>query len=223
MSAALRAYADREAATRTQQQQQQQGGAATSGQEPNNFADADAPFIGKRVLIADLLARPDLNGKVGEAVSFSSASGRYTVRVNDEPIALRAANLSIAKASAKEADAFSPQTRVRIKDLKAKPEVNGCGGTIVEWNPEKERFVVEMDGSLQKMLFKAANLERDRKERWAPEMHTTANLAHIQQEQDRRMAEQAANANPLAAMLGEEGAAAAMKQQAERDAERAQG
>ena len=37
---------------------------------------------------------------------------------------------------------------------------------------------------MQRMLLKAANLERDRRERWAPEMHTAAN-PHINAEMDR--------------------------------------
>ena len=45
-------------------------------------------------------------------------------------------------------------------------------------------------------VLKAANLERDRRERWAPEMHTAANLAHINAEMDRYVAEQAKSANP---------------------------
>ena len=99
--------------------------------------------------------------------------------------------------------------------------LNGCGATVVEWNDEKERFVIELDGSLQRMLLRAANLERDRRERWAPEMHTAANLAHINAEQERYIAEQAANANPFAQMFGKEGAEELMKDQERRNAERA--
>lgn len=197
MSAALRAYAAREGTTRSEQR------AASSGDGEagaSTAADDDAPLVGKRVTLTGLLARPDLNGQTGEAISFSSASGRYTVGVGDEQIALRATNLAVARSDSRDADAFAPQSRVRIKALVAKPELNGCGGTVIEWNEDKERFVVELDGSLQKMLLRAANLERDRRERWAPEMHTAANLAHIASEMDRKMAEQAQNASPFAQM-----------------------
>ena len=217
MSAALRAYAEREAKARSDEQHQ---GASEPGASGNNFNDADAPFVGKRVLISNLVARPDLNGKIGEAESFSSASGRYAVNVAGEQIALRATNLSLAKANARDAEAFTPQTRVKIKGLSGKPELNGCGGTVLEWNEEKERFVVELDGSLQKMLLRAANLERDRRERWVPEMHTAANLAHIAAEQERYVQEQWKNANPFAQMFGQENADMLMKQQEERNAAR---
>jgi hypothetical protein len=221
MSAALRAYAAREAATRSAEQQQQQQAAADAG------AEEQAPFVGKRVQISGLLARPDLNGQVGNVTSFSSATARYVVSVGGESIALRATNLTVAKSDSSNADAFSVATRrltpwtstppianlvfgplrgqegsrVKLKGLTAKPELNGCGATVVEWNEEKERFAVELDGSLQRMLLRAANLERDRRERWAPEMHTTANLAHIQAEQERYYQEQAANANPFVGMV----------------------
>ena len=90
---------------------------------------------------------------------------------------------------------------------------------MIEWNEAKERFVIELDGSLQKMLLRAANLERDRRERWAPEMHTAANLAHIEGEKERYMAEQAKNANPFSQMFGADGAEALMQMQNERQAQ----
>ena len=136
-----------------------------------------------------------------------------------EQIALRATNLSLVGKS-KDADTFSPGTRVRLKDLAAKPEMNGFGGTVVEWNDAKERFVVEIDGSLKHMLLRASNLERDRRERWAPEMHTAANLAHIQAEQERYINEQAQE-NPFTQMFGKENADMLMKQQADKERERA--
>lgn len=218
MSAALRAYADREASARNDTTQH----AAETAASANKFSDVDAPFVGKRVLIAGLMARPDLNGQTGEAVSFSSESARYGVQLpGGEQIALRATNLSIHRANANDAEAFSAGTRVKLKGLSAKPELNGCGATVVEWVEDKERFAVELDGSLQKMLLRAANLERDKRERWAPEMHSAANLAHIQAEQDRYVQEQSQQ-NPFSQMFGADGADMLMKQQAERDAQRAE-
>ena len=70
------------------------------------------------------------------------------------------------------------------------------------------------------MLLRAANLERDRRERWVPEMHTAANLAHIAAEQERYVQEQWKNANPFAQMFGQENADMLMKQQEERNAAR---
>ena len=218
MSAALRAYAAREAATRSEEQSQQQ---QNDGDTSIASTEIDAPFTGKKVLISGLLARPDLNGQTGECTSFSTENSRYAVTVNGEQIALRATNLSISKTDLADADAFATGARVKLKDLKAKADLNGCGGTVVEFDESKGRFVVEIHGSMQRMLLKAANLERDRRERWAPEMHTAANLAHINAEQERYLQEQAANANPFAQMFGKENADMLMKQQEERQAARA--
>ena len=215
MSAALRAYAAREAATRSEEQSQQQ---QDNGDTSIASTEIDAPFTGKKVLISGLLARPDLNGQTGECTSFSTENSRYAVTVNGEQIALRATNLSIAKSDLADADAFATGARVKLKDLKAKADLNGCGGTVVEFDESKGRFVVEIDGSMQRMLLKAANLERDRRERWAPEMHTAANLAHINAEMDRYVAEQAKTANPFVGMFGEDGAQQLMQQEADRKA-----
>ena len=48
---------------------------------------------GQRVKIIALLARPDLNGRVGKVVAFSAERGRYNVDVGGEIIALRPDNL----------------------------------------------------------------------------------------------------------------------------------
>jgi hypothetical protein len=185
MSAALRAYAEREQAV--------QGG---DGSE-----DA-APLSGKRVEMHGLLARPDLNGRTGDATQFSSESGRYTVVVEggSETVALKPANLRLVKRNDADATAFAPGTRVKLKGLAAKPELNGCGGTVEEWNEAKERYVVTMDGSLQNMLLRAGNLERNKLEAWSPAMHDPATAAHIRQEFERYAEEQMKNANPFASM-----------------------
>lgn len=195
-SAALRAYADREA---------QQAGDflvadGASASSSTALEDVKAPLVDQRVTISGLLARPDLNGKEGLATAFNAATGRYTIDVGAEQIAIKSANLTVVRRASDDATLFSSGTRVRIKGLASKPEMNGCGGSVKEWNAEKERFVVALDGSLREILLKAQNLERDRRERWVPEMPSAANLAHINAEQSRYYAEQAANANPFASM-----------------------
>ena len=170
-----------------------------------------APLIGKRVAISGLLARPELNGTTAMAVSFNPDSSRYTVVLEradgaQETLALKSGNLTaVASASsAKDATLFSAGARVRICNLTSSQHLNECGGTIVEWNQEKQRYVLELDGSLKKMLLKAANLVRDRRERWAPELPTAANRAHIQREQERYYAE-AANERPPLRVAGSDG------------------
>ena len=106
MSAALRAYAEREQAV--------QGG--------GDGSEDAAPLSGKRVEMHGLLARPDLNGRTGDATQFSSESGRYTVVVEggSETVALKPANLRLVKRNDADATAFAPGTRVKLKGLAAK-------------------------------------------------------------------------------------------------------
>ena len=198
MSAALRAYAERQAV-----KQAEAAAAATVDDENPTHASSslDAPLVGKKVTITGLLARPDLNGCTGRADSFDASNGRYAVSLpTGESVALRSANLSAVSDTSSDATAFAPQTRIRIKGLTSKPELNECGGKVLGWNAEKARFVIELDGSLKTMLVRASNLERDRREAWEPEMHTPSNMAHIKREVDRYMAEQAANMNPFGSM-----------------------
>lgn len=68
---------------------------------------------------------------------------------------------------------------MRIKGLAAKPELNGCGATVLEWNSEKERYAVKLDGSLKDMLLRTTNLERDKREAWTPAMHDPATTKHV--------------------------------------------
>lgn len=166
MSAALRAYAQRQAAEAAANDagglDQSAGGAGSS----EDAGEVEAPpLVGKKVVISGLLARPDLNGLVGEATSFDASKGRYAVLINAEVLSLKPANLAMQKSNENDATAFAPSARVRIKGLVAKPELNECGGTVVEWNADKERYIVALDGSLKTMLLRAQNLERDRRER----------------------------------------------------------
>jgi len=187
MSAALRAYADREASSRGE----------TSDATTDLNSSGTAPLVGKTVVISGLLGRPDLNGLVGEAGVFNTEAGRYAVTVAGETVALRSTNLQVKRRA--EVD-FGPATKVRIKGLTAKPELNGCGCTIIEWNEEKERYSVRLDGSLKEMLLRGANLERDKREVWMPAMHDPATTKHIQQEFEAYAQQQMANANPFASM-----------------------
>lgn len=183
MSAALRAYAQRMA----------------SGNDSDT--DMNAPLVGKRVLITGLLARPELNGLVGEPLSYSCERGRYSVRVDGEIVAMRSENLRLQpRNSEADATAFGAGVKVLLKGLSAKPELNGHGGTVVQWNEEKGRYVVQMDGSLEKVLLRASNLERSTREAWAPAMHDPATTAHIREEYERYAQEHMKSANPFAQM-----------------------
>jgi hypothetical protein len=61
-------------------------------------AVADAPFLGKRVAVRGLIARPELNGRVGFAGSFDDVGGRYAVSLEDGggSFKIRPDNLAVA-------------------------------------------------------------------------------------------------------------------------------
>lgn len=50
---------------------------------------------------------------------------------------------------------------VTIEGLQARPELNGYGGTIVAWVEDKQRFMVELDGSGERLLLRPPNLHPD--------------------------------------------------------------
>jgi hypothetical protein len=43
----------------------------------------ETPLLGRRVVIDGLVAKPELNGRTGTAVSFDIAKGRYSVELDD--------------------------------------------------------------------------------------------------------------------------------------------
>eukprot|EP00308_Calcidiscus_leptoporus_P022290 CAMPEP_0119360066 /NCGR_PEP_ID=MMETSP1334-20130426/7786_1 /TAXON_ID=127549 /ORGANISM="Calcidiscus leptoporus, Strain RCC1130" /LENGTH=345 /DNA_ID=CAMNT_0007374841 /DNA_START=72 /DNA_END=1110 /DNA_ORIENTATION=+ len=58
-----------------------------------------APLVGRTVRIEGLTGRPELNGRVGHAVSFNDNTGRYNVQLRgaqDETLALRPMNVAAA-------------------------------------------------------------------------------------------------------------------------------
>ena len=44
----------------------------------------ETPMLGRRVIIVGLVAKPELNGRAGTALSFDDDKGRYFVNL-DEP------------------------------------------------------------------------------------------------------------------------------------------
>jgi hypothetical protein len=43
----------------------------------------ETPLLGRRVVINGLVAKPELNGRTGTAVSFDDAKGRYSVELDN--------------------------------------------------------------------------------------------------------------------------------------------
>ena len=57
----------------------------TAGGQPTRSADnrVPTPLLGRRVVINGLVAKPELNGRTGTAVSFDDDKGRYSVELGD--------------------------------------------------------------------------------------------------------------------------------------------
>ena len=97
--------------------------AARSDEAPAESVAVSDPFIGHRVSISGLIARPDLNGKVGLVVDAYGES-RYTVYVDSvdtpETIALRPVNLRVLnpKADAPASDPASASRRPAYEELR---------------------------------------------------------------------------------------------------------
>jgi hypothetical protein len=53
-----------------------------------------APLVGNQVLVHGLVAKPELNNRMGTAAGWDSERGRYSVRLQDgSTVALKPANL----------------------------------------------------------------------------------------------------------------------------------
>ena len=75
-------------------------------------AAAAAPLIGRRVRVEGLAARPELNGRCGEATAYDATRERYCVAVEGEPspVLLRPDNLTAIGHTAAAAATPSPRT-----------------------------------------------------------------------------------------------------------------
>ena len=96
-------------------------------------------------------------GKAADKGSSSSSSSGGGSGGSSDAKEDGAAGGAEAAAEAAQAD-LRIGARVMIRELKARPELNGYGGRIIGWNEEKERYVVELDGAGDNLLLKAANL-----------------------------------------------------------------
>ena len=50
---------------------------------------------------------------------------------------------------------------VTISGLQARPELNGYGGVVVGWNEQRQRYMVELDGTGERLLLREPSLNPD--------------------------------------------------------------
>eukprot|EP00929_Paragymnodinium_shiwhaense_P056017 TRINITY_DN28040_c2_g1_i1.p1 TRINITY_DN28040_c2_g1~~TRINITY_DN28040_c2_g1_i1.p1 ORF type:complete len:641 (-),score=113.63 TRINITY_DN28040_c2_g1_i1:18-1817(-) len=108
---------------------------------------------GATVRIHGLQTAPDLNGKHGTLDSWDPAKRRFKVRLTTgEEKLLKPENLKAVRQKELQAG-----TSVKLVGLQSAPELNGKIGTCVHKDSQKGRWLVRLDGGLEKFL-KAENL-----------------------------------------------------------------
>ena len=91
----------------------------------------DAIPPGTVVSLRGLLNAPERNGDRGVIKTYIPSTGRYVVELEDsnETMSVKASNLL-------------QHVHVRLHDIQSQKELNGKTGTILAWDPTKERYNV---------------------------------------------------------------------------------
>ncbi len=101
---------------------------------------------GTVVSLKGLQSRPERNGDRGEIQSYDSLTGRYVVVLEDteETMSVKPANLL-------------QHVHVTLHGLESKAEWNGQRGTIIAWDPSKERYNIYVMGLQRAVSLKPGN------------------------------------------------------------------
>merc|ERR1719482_268387 len=135
--------------------------AVATGEIPN---EAEATFEpGQIIRVVGLKMRPEMNGAVGTIFGWDPSQSLWKVRMTDGAgKMLQSSNMELVNAAAEtnpgDDTAYSIGQSVRVVGLKARADLNGLEGTIVEWDKGQNRWKVKMTDGTGK-LFKTANLE----------------------------------------------------------------
>eukprot|EP00962_Isochrysis_galbana_P007184 scaffold1937_cov120-Isochrysis_galbana.AAC.2 len=121
----------------------------------------EPPFVGKRVVVLGLRARPELNGQVALALAFLDDKQRYEVELpGGGHLALRAANLTLAtaaQAKAAEKAAWGGDENLRKRIVEKLCQISEKEGQAASWtvrrmayteaeNPAHEMVIIAGDG-----------------------------------------------------------------------------
>ena len=92
--------------------------------------------------------RPDMNGAVGTIFGWDPNSSLWKVRMTDGAgKMLQSSNMELVNAAAEtnpgDDTAYSFGQSVRVVGLKARADLNGLEGTIVEWDKGQNRWKVK--------------------------------------------------------------------------------
>mmetsp|Transcript_19463 Transcript_19463/g.47007 ORF Transcript_19463/g.47007 Transcript_19463/m.47007 type:complete len:379 (-) Transcript_19463:60-1196(-) len=113
-------------------------------QEPKRY---DAIPRGTVVSLKGLVSRPERNGDRGEVQQYDPRSGRYIVSLEDtdETMSVKPSNLL-------------QHSHLHLHGLESRPELNGKRGTIIAWDPTKERYNVYVIQTSTAMSLKPSNV-----------------------------------------------------------------
>lgn len=89
----------------------------------------DAIPVGTVVSLKGLVSQPERNGDRGQIADYDASYGRYTVALEDSDESLRVKPSNLLQ-----------HIHVKLDGIESQPNLNGQQGTIIAWDPHKERY-----------------------------------------------------------------------------------
>ena len=107
----------------------------------------DAIPNGTVVSLKDLVSQPERNGDRGEITDYDPKAGRYTVVLEDteEMLRVKATNLL-------------QHIHVKLEGIESQRALNGQRGTIIAWDPRKERYNIYVMNLSKVVSLKPSNV-----------------------------------------------------------------
>lgn len=123
------------------------GGPSSLRQQPKRY---DAIHPGTIVSLKGLVNRADRNGDRGEVVQYDPSSGRYIVQIEDSDETMKVKPFNLLQ-----------HVHVTLNGIQSQPGLNGQKGTILAWDPRKERYNVYIMSTSKVMSLKPSNVVLD--------------------------------------------------------------
>lgn len=120
-----------------------------SGTVPNNGNLFKLIRPGTKIITQNLVNSPHLNGRRGSVLRYQTTTGRYLVQLESDistyiatggdgttsPVAMKPENLLQCP-------------KVKLRNLRSQPELNGKEGTVAGYSRQRNRYVVRVESSL---------------------------------------------------------------------------
>lgn len=98
---------------------------------------------GTQIVTQHLVNSPHLNGRQGIIHQYQPQSGRYLVQLDSNIITYIAEGGSLPVAIKPENLLQTP--KVKLRNLRSQPELNGKEGTITAFSQQRNRYIVKVD------------------------------------------------------------------------------